>query len=354
MNGCHFLARRRSSPGYWLGAACEGVAFLSEQSASSDLIDRFDRQIQVEYRGEIYLVRDNGAVCREHRPGRRKTKLDDVWTFGRPENSNGYMLIGSHVVHCVVAFAFHGERPSMKHVVDHIDTNRRNNRAENLRWVTRLENLILNPITLKRILSHYGSLDEFFKNPGALRIQGSNFDWMRTVTKEEAEESRKRLLIWAESDQIPKGGPLGEWMFGSLRSNKPILEDNPDRQSATPNAVQRKWKTYTEFPNCPVLIGSDPLSEYAAILKEGTVFSRNEFGASVTVSARQNDALVGVLCNLPDNSIKEWAVSKITVENQKFVHESVGTYFSREGALKAYCKLVDLPHDDVECIDDFC
>jgi hypothetical protein len=349
-----FMTRRRLLRGYCLGAACGGADFLSQQSARSYLIDRFDRLIQVEYRDEIYLVRDNGAVCRKHRPGRRTTKLDDVWTFGRPDNSNGYMLIGSHVVHCVVAYTFHGERPSTKHVVDHIDTNRRNNRADNLRWVTRLENLILNPITLKRILSRYGSLDEFFKNPGALRIQGSNFDWMRTVTKEEAEESRNRLLEWAESDQIPKGGQLGEWVFRSLRSNEPILEDNADRQSATPTTVQRNWKTYTEFPNCPVLIGSDPLSEHAAKLKEGTVFSRNVFGAAVTVSAKQNDALVGVLCNLPDNSIKKWAVSKITVEDQRFIHESVSTYFSREGALKAYYKLVDLPHDDVECIDDFC
>jgi hypothetical protein len=47
-------------------------------------------------------------------------------------------------------------------------------------------------------------------------------------------------------------------------------------------------------------------------------------------------------------------IRKITVENQKFVHESVSTYFSREDALKAYYKLVDLPHHDVECIDDFC
>lgn len=327
---------------------------MNEQSIGLDLTDRFDQQIEVEYRDEIYLVRDNGAVCRKHRPGRRKTKLDEVWTFGRPENSNGYMLIGSHVVHCVVAFAFHGERPSTKHVVDHIDTNRRNNRADNLRWVTRLENLILNPITLKRILNHYSSLDEFFKNPGALRTQGPNFDWMRTVTKDEAEESRKRLLRWAESDQIPKGGQLGEWVYGSRQSNEPVSENNPDKQSATPLAVQRKWKTNIEFPSCPALIGSDPLSEYAANLREGTVFSRNAFGAAVTVSAKQNDAVIGVLCNLPHNSIKGWAVSKITFENQQFVHESVSTYFSREGALKAYSKLVGLPHEAVECIDDFC
>ena len=50
--------------------------------------------------------------------------------------------IGAVVVHRIVATAFHGEQPSEKHIVDHIDTNRRNNRAENLRWITRLDNLL--------------------------------------------------------------------------------------------------------------------------------------------------------------------------------------------------------------------
>ena len=42
------------------------------------------------------------------------------------------MDIGTEVVHRIVATAFHGEQPSVKHIVDHIDTNRRNNRVENL------------------------------------------------------------------------------------------------------------------------------------------------------------------------------------------------------------------------------
>ena len=51
------------------------------------------------------------------------------------------------------------------YVVDHIDTNRRNNRAENLRWVTRLDNILLNPITCARIVQAFGSLEAFFENP---------------------------------------------------------------------------------------------------------------------------------------------------------------------------------------------
>ncbi|MGH8436693.1 MAG: HNH endonuclease signature motif containing protein, partial [Pseudomonas sp.] len=151
------------------------------------MLDQYERQVEVQYQGEKYLVRDNGAICRTSRSGHPKRKLDDDWTFGRPSASKGYMLCGSHVVHRIVALAFH-EQPSKQHVVDHIDTNRRNNRADNLRWVTRLENLLLNPITLARIVRAYGTLDAFFKDPSAIKDPSAfgerdpDFSWMRTVT----------------------------------------------------------------------------------------------------------------------------------------------------------------------------
>ena len=317
------------------------------------LLDQYDQQLEVEYRGELYHVRDNGAVCRQHKPGQRRRQLDEVWTFGRPHASKGYMHVGSEVVHRIVATAFHGQKPSEKHIVDHIDTNRRNNRVENLQWITRLDNLLLNPITLRRIITAYGSLDEFFKNPGALKEGASigNFEWMRTVSKEEAQESLVRLRKWADSGRIPEGGELGEWIFGAHQSNKPALEVISDQQSLTPMAIQRNWKTPSEFPTCPDSIGTEPLFEYADSLKYQTVFSRTAFGETLTVQADQNGELLSVLGNLAGNPIKQWGVTKVTVEDGKFIHESVRTYFTLQGALKEHCKLLNVPID--ESIDDY-
>lgn len=314
------------------------------------LLLKFSQEIETEYRGEHYRVRDNGAVCRQSRTDQRKRPLDDVWTFGRADPSTGYMHHGCEVVHRIVATAFHGAQPSKEHIVDHIDTNRRNNRLENLRWITRLDNVLLNPITLRRIIIAYGSLETFFENPRGL-AEGKSikaFEWMRTVSKEEAQESRKKLLGWAQSGQLPKGGLLGEWVY-ARQLIKPVVQAVLDIQSLKPNAIQRNWKTPTDFVWCPDETLS--LSEYAARLEPGTVFARNAFGESIVVAAEKRDEFMSVVCRLTDNPIKGWALCKVTIENGKFVHEAVRTYFSLEGALKGHNSPADAPFED--SIDDY-
>ncbi len=84
------------------------------------------------YKDERYSVCDKGAVWQYPREGKKLRPTDCQWTFGKPNSKTGYMEIGSG----------HGI-----YVVDHIDTNRQNNRIENLRWLTKLENVLLNPIS---------------------------------------------------------------------------------------------------------------------------------------------------------------------------------------------------------------
>jgi hypothetical protein len=321
------------------------------------LLNQFDQEVEVDYRDETYLVRDNGAVFRKARPGKRKRKLDQIWTFGNPSNSNGYMTIGSVTVHRIVATAFHGQQPSEKHIVDHIDTNRRNNRADNLRWITRLENILFNPITLRRIEFAYGSVDELLKNPDKpLHAKlANNFGWMRAVSKEEAKASWERITRWVVSGKEPRGDGLGEWIFTQTSENE--KDRAVTKQSLTPMALQRNWHTLTEFQRCPVLIGEDPLQDYLSDLDKGCMFASNQYAQSVVEEAclNENEASLSVICHL-EGSAKPWAVTLITIVGEQFCHQNMGSFFSYEGANKQHYENLGRDWRGVigDCIDDYC
>ncbi len=320
-------------------------------------VDLFDREANCTYRGEEYLVRDNGAVLRRSRAGKRKRPLDEKWTFGRPCAHSGYMVISEHVVHRVVATAFHGPQPSKDHVVDHIDTNRRNNRPENLRWVTRLENILLNPVTAKRVEYHYGSIENFLADPSSPRngTLTKDFEWMRTVTKAEAEYSRKRLLAWAQSDSPSTGGTLGDWIF---RPRLDLEEEEAEAlvESITPGAVQRKWRVPAEFPHCPQPGHVKPMEAYFESLEEDAVFAVSRFGQTRVVKAAlgSESTALFVLGAQGEEAVKPWSLAKVTYEGGKAVHENRGTFFTPEGAEKRYTLIQGLPWEGGETFDDYC
>jgi hypothetical protein len=178
-------------------------------------INEFNREVECTFKDERYSVRDNGAVLKHPRIGKQPRPTDNQWTFGKPNDKTGYMEIATVRVHRIVATSFHGVPPTKEHVVDHIDTNKRNNRPENLRWVTRFENVVLNPITAKRIALVCGSVEAFLEEPSKYRdlFPEPNYNWMCTVSKEEAKVSYERMLNWAKRDQVPSGGSIGEWIF---------------------------------------------------------------------------------------------------------------------------------------------
>ncbi len=274
-----------------------------------DLIDVYNEQRECVYKNERYDVRDNGSVFRHPKDIRKMARIyDNHWTFGK-ENSNGYLTIASIPIHLIVATAFHGEKPSDDHVVDHIDTNRKNNRPENLRWLTKLENVLKNEVTRKRIIQRCGSIEAFLANPSILQETDipSNLSWMRTVSKAEAQVSKERLLEWARSDKQSSGGSLGEWVF--QQESKAPVEYRDDIESyswgqdplisehhshttdvvpqinyilsLTPGAAQIKQFSDdkpVQYPCTPQNYEGDPLSAYADNLKPGAPFWRNAQG----------------------------------------------------------------------------
>lgn len=357
-------------------------------------LDDFGREAKCLYDGERYSVRDNGAVMRQPREGKRARKDDANWTFGKPGSKNGYMYISGVRIHRIVATAFHGDPPTPQHVVDHIDTNRRNNRPENLRWLTRLENALLNPITVKRIEFYSGSIEAFLEDPSKLRQSDltRNFDWMRAVTPEEAQACKERMHLWAKSDKPPSGCSLGEWVYKPIAANSqaprfenpdtvtarvlretrtgwqrpgaspyrvPIIHDEePDTvPSKTPGAAQRKWRTPTEFPCCPQEVGKEPLAAYTENLKAGAVFSQNHLWTSFVLEAAiaADGQSIWVLTEQRDeNAIKPWGVTRVTYEDSLYVHTSHGTCFEKRGAEKRFCLARGLEWTGGDSIDDYC
>lgn len=181
-------------------------------------INDFKEQKDCLYKSELYSVRDNGAIFRHSRKNKSLRKLDNQWTFGKP-NTHGYMRFASEVVHRIVAYAFLGNPPTTQYIVDHKDTNRQNNRPDNLRWLTKLENILNNPITVKKIEFLCGSIDAFIEDPSILKKHENkdpNYKWMRAVSPKEAKASWERLSNWAKKENDNGSsikGSLGEWIF---------------------------------------------------------------------------------------------------------------------------------------------
>lgn len=320
-----------------------------------ELLHIYEIEKTCRYREETYHVRDNGSVFRCKRPNKRKRPLDEEWTFGNPNKVNGYMNIARETVHRIVATAFHGNQPTDKHVVDHIDTNKRNNRPENLRWITRLENILLNPITVKRIIYCYGSLDNFFNNPSQPihKIEDKNFEWMRTVSKKEALISKKNLIKWAKERTVSKGGELGEWIFNQheevIRSNI-VKEENI--QSLTPNAIQRNWKTPNKFPNCPKTFTEKSLFDYKNKLVKGSIFSKSKYGTSVVEESKINTKSKELIVMTKSQNIKPYSLAKVYINNCNFIHESLGSFFRLDGVEKKYTLALGLNWEGGETFDE--
>ncbi len=302
------------------------------------------QELTCTYKGEEYSVREDGSVFRHPRPGKKPRPYDSNWTFGNKNLERGYMEIASVQVHRIVATAFHGEAPTSQHVVDHKDTNKCNNRPENLRWVTKFENIMLNPITVKRIEWVIGDkIEKFLEDPSKYKdkFQDQNFAWMRTVTPEEGQHTLERLRDWAKSDKQPAGGSLGEWIYSRGNLYEQQVEDlSAIIPSRTPNASQRNYKMVCDFPFCPPSVEGDPITAYTRRMGPINVFVASDYFISVcykrTVSV---DGSTLFVISESQGRTKYWGLAKITYENGQFVHENLGVFLELQGAERRFSEV---------------
>ena len=267
-------------------------------------------------------------------------------------------------------------------VVDHIDTNRCNNRPENLRWLTRVENALNNPVTRKKIAFLCGgSIEPFLENPAILRDKALSPDvsWMKTVTKEQAEACKKHMERWAEEDskQESTGKGIGDWIFSNEEMSEATrwnrkqfaiqraeIEEMNRREyekqyglkdSLTPGAKQIEWKTPAEFLSCPQEGEGRTLQAYLNNLQPGKTFCRTQYGTSSVLDAgynQQEDAIF--VLTEGGNSMKPWALSKITLQDGFFVHSNEGSFFQEDGGQKFFTLAMGREWDGGEVFDEFC
>lgn len=355
-----------------------------------DLLNDFKEVRECDFKNEHYSVRDNGAVYRHARHGQKVRKYDNLWTFGKPNSVNGYMYISDVRIHQIVATAYFGERDTKVYVVDHKDSNRRNNRVENLHWLTRLENTLANPATRKKIIICCGSIEAFLSNPSLIRRLASknpDFSWMRSVTKEEAKHTLENMNEWA-SRPIDKAndGKMGDWIYKTLGFNpqieimKELMNRGRERKrtqhgytdynkksdveitniieaKSPSSAIQKDWKTPTDFPLCPTELSETALLDYYANLSKGKVLTNNVFGGTVILEYAMNkeQTHIWVLCKRTEkNPIKPWTLTGIYVDNGKFIHENLHSFFQEKGGYKYFTLAQGKEWTGGDCFDDYC
>ena len=314
------------------------------------------------FEGERYSVRDNGAVLRHPLEGKRPRANDNQWTFGVEIKQNGYLHLSSVRIHRIVATAFHGDPPDPKYVVDHIDSNRKNNRPDNLRWLTRLENTLQNPVTRKKIEYLCGSIEAFLENPSMLndRQLEPNYSWMRSVTKEEAKNCKDRMAIWANSESKSYKASKSVNHINSFEKSiyKPLNKFNAGfgREPGL-DITKTLWcATYmfapNHFPLCPESFENDRLEEYYRNIKSKEVFAvtdeieeHPEFYFSLTAlkAVIQNDKqAIFVLCEKSDKKFMVVGI-ELYAKNKWFIHYNLGSYSSKEEAELAFIEIQALP-----------
>lgn len=351
------------------------------------IIDDYILERTCTYKGESYRVRDNGSVYRQPRPEGRQRKDDGKWTFGEKNETNGYMYIGQHRVHIIVATAFLGENDSKVYVVDHIDTNRCNNRAENLRWLTRLENALLNEDTCRKITYLCGGdIMKFVNNPSCLRELASDPDisWMRTVSAEEAKAAFARVqAMWVnqprslhseqrkENEELKRREQAEAMGWNRTQNNnqhftapKQPIYSTPDpifTKAVYPaTALQKNWKTPTEFLCCPTESTETPLQDYYNNLAIGKIFTKNRYGMYAILDFvmlnNDNEILVATK-SCQDNGFggaMSYGLSKIYHSGVQFLHESIRTFYSEDGVREQFTLLQGKEWDGPDNIDNYC
>ena len=122
------------------------------------------------------------------------------------------------------------------------------------------------------------------------------------------------------------------------------------------SALQKNWKTPTDFPCCPKL-GEEPnINKYKSALVKGAVFSHNDYSHHIVLESTKIDdkTLLVMTEDVSEAPIKPYSVCKIIISGLQFIHECISTYFELNGAKKYYTIGRGKEWTGPDTIDDYC
>ena len=160
---------------------------------------------------------------------------------------------------------------------------------------------------------------------------------------------------------------LGEWIYRhrSVGSGENATENITFQRfiserkediidSLSTMAKQRNWKTQTAFICCPTKIDGDPNLCYLKNLAEDAIFTKNQYGKSTIVKFAVVDNNAIFVITTISSSVKPLGLVKVTFENEYYLHTSLGSFFTEEGAEKQFTLARGLEWTGGDTFDDYC
>ena len=211
-----------------------------------------------------------------------------------------------------------------------------------MRWVTRLENILINPITVKKIeLATGHRIEEILEDISLLRDADlpQNVKWMTQVTEAESRLALASYLKWAKKDM--------------KNDNYVRTEHLPYIESLTPHAARvEQWHVNGYFPlveKCSV----NSLKEYLSVISKGAelfVSVPYRIVAEKAEIAPDGKSLM-IICKC--GGVKPYALMKVEVLDEFFVH-SYRMFFGYDGAEKYYELSLGRKWTGGMVFDDYC
>lgn len=87
------------------------------------------------------------------------------------------------------------------------------------------------------------------------------------------------------------------------------------------------------------------------------MFSRNQYTSSIIerFAISNDENTLWIMCKSGDeNPIKPYSLAEVTYQNNAFVHNSLGTFFEKDGADKQFTLAQGFEWTGVDTIDDYC